>query len=179
MKRMTKWLAVLTAAILLLAVGCTAQPAQPAEPTEAPAVEQPTEAPAVEQPTEAPAVEQPTEEPAPDASVSIIDMMGHEVTLEKPAERIVALTASDCEIVFALGAGDLLVGRGEWCDYPAEVLAIPSVESGGNTNIEQILALNPDVVVMSSMAQTEEQVKQLNDAGVAVVVNEAKDIAGD
>ncbi len=177
MKRMTKWLAVLTAAILLLAVGCTAQPAQPAEPTEAPAVEQPTEAPAVEQPTEAPA-EQPTEEPAPDASVSIIDMMGHEVTLEKPAERIVALTASDCEIVFALGAGDLLVGRGEWCDYPAEVLAIPSVESGGNTNIEQILALNPDVVVMSSMAQTEEQVKQLNDAGVAVVVNEAKDIAG-
>lgn len=178
MKRMTKWLAVLTAAILLLAVGCTAQPAQPAEPTEAPAVEQPTEAPAVEQPTEAPAVEQPTEEPAPDASVSIIDMMGHEVTLEKPAERIVALTASDCEIVFALGAGDLLVGRGEWCDYPAEVLAIPSVESGGNTNIEQILALSPDVVVMSSMAQTEEQVKQLNDAGVAVVVNEAKDIAG-
>ena len=169
MKRMTKWLAVLTAAILLLAVGCTAQPAQPAEPTEAPAVEQPTEA---------PAVEQPTEEPAPDASVSIIDMMGHEVTLEKPAERIVALTASDCEIVFALGAGDLLVGRGEWCDYPAEVLAIPSVESGGNTNIEQILALNPDVVVMSSMAQTEEQVKQQNDAGVAVVVNEAKDIAG-
>ena len=169
MKRMTKWLAVLTAAILLLAVGCTAQPAQPAEPTEAPAVEQPTEA---------PAIEQPTEEPAPDASVSIIDMMGHEVTLEKPAERIVALTASDCEIVFALGAGDLLVGRGEWCDYPAEVLAIPSVESGGNTNIEQILALNPDVVVMSSMAQTEEQVKQLNDAGVAVVVNEAKDIAG-
>ena len=178
MKQTTKWLAVLTAAILLLAVGCTAQPAQPAEPTEAPAVEQPTEAPAVEQPTEAPAVEQPTEEPAPDASVSIIDMMGHEVTLEKPAERIVALTASDCEIVFALGAGDLLVGRGEWCDYPAEVLAIPSVESGGNTNIEQILALNPDVVVMSSMAQTEEQVKQLNDAGVAVVVNEAKDIAG-
>ena len=169
MKQTTKWLAVLTAAILLLAVGCTAQPAQPAEPTEAPAVEQPTEA---------PAVEQPTEEPAPDASVSIIDMMGHEVTLEKPAERIVALTASDCEIVFALGAGDLLVGRGEWCDYPAEVLAIPSVESGGNTNIEQILALNPDVVVMSSMAQTEEQVKQLNDAGVAVVVNEAKDIAG-
>ena len=178
MKQTTKWLAVLTAAILLLAVGCTAQPAQPAEPTEAPAVEQPTEAPAVEQPTEVPAVEQPTEEPAPDASVSIIDMMGHEVTLEKPAERIVALTASDCEIVFALGAGDLLVGRGEWCDYPAEVLAIPSVESGGNTNIEQILALNPDVVVMSSMAQTEEQVKQLNDAGVAVVVNEAKDIAG-
>jgi len=110
--------------------------------------------------------------------IKLVDMKGHEVTLKKPAERIVALTASDCEIVFALGAGDLLVGRGEYCDYPAEVFAIPSVESGGNTNIEQILALNPDVVVMSSMAQTEEQVKQLEDAGVAVVVSDAQDIEG-
>ena len=105
-------------------------------------------------------------------------MMGHEVMLEKPAERIVALSAADCEIVYALGAGDLLVGRGEWCDYPPEVLNVTSVESGGNTNIEQILALKPDVLVMSSMAQTEEQVKQLEDAGVAVVVSDAKDIAG-
>ena len=117
-------------------------------------------------------------EPEPDTTVKLVDMMGHEVTLEKPAERIVALSAADCEIVYALGAGDLLVGRGEWCDYPPEVLNVASVESGGNTNIEQILALKPDVLVMSSMAQTEEQVKQLEDAGVAVVVSDAKDIAG-
>ena len=113
-----------------------------------------------------------------DTTVALTDMMGHEVTLDKPAERIVALSAADCEIVYALGAGDLLVGRGEWCDYPAEVFDVPSVESGGNTNIEQILQLEPDVLVMSSMAQTEEQVKQLEDAGVAVVVSDAKDIAG-
>ena len=111
-------------------------------------------------------------------AVKLTDMKGHEVTLEKPAERIVALSAADCEIVYALGAGDLLVGRGEYCYYPAEVFDVPSVESGGNTNIEQILALKPDVVVMSSMAQTEEQVKQLEDAGVAVVVSDAADIAG-
>ena len=113
-----------------------------------------------------------------DTTVTLTDMMGHEVTLDKPAERIVALSAADCEIVYALGAGDLLVGRGEWCDYPAEVFDVPSVESGGNTNVEQILLLKPDVLVMSSMAQTEEQVKQLEDAGVAVVVSDAKDIAG-
>ena len=113
-----------------------------------------------------------------DTSVTLTDMTGHEVKLDKPAERIVALSAADCEIVYALGAGDLLVGRGEWCDYPAEVFDVPSVESGGNTNIEQILELKPDVLVMSSMAQTEEQVKQLEDAGVAVVVSDAADIAG-
>lgn len=113
-----------------------------------------------------------------DTTVTLTDMMGREVTLNQPAKRIVALSAADCEIVYALGAGDLLVGRGEWCDYPAEVLDVTSVESGGSTNIEQILALEPDVVVMSSMAQTEEQVKQLQDAGIAVVVSDAKDIAG-
>lgn len=113
-----------------------------------------------------------------DTTVRLTDMTGHEVVLEKPAERIVALSAADCEIIYALGAGELLVGRGEYCDYPEEVLNVPSVESGGTTNIEQILALNPDVVVMSSMAQTKEQVRALEDAGVAVVVSDAKDIAG-
>ena len=54
-------------------------------------------------------------------AVTVTDMTGREVTLEEPAERVVALTAADCEILYALGAGDLLVGRGEYCDYPAEV----------------------------------------------------------
>ena len=168
MKKTTKLWAILIAAILLLAVfGCK-------KPAAAPAAEEPTQAPAAE-PEPEPESEP---EPEPDTTVKLVDMMGHEVTLEKPAERIVALSAADCEIVYALGAGDLLVGRGEWCDYPPEVLNVASVESGGNTNIEQILALKPDVLVMSSMAQTEEQVKQLEDAGVAVVVSDAKDIAG-
>ena len=185
MNKTTKLWAILIAAILLLAAfACGKQTEKPAEPTAEPVAEQPVEEPAAEpaeepaaEPAEEPAAE-PAAEPEPDTAVTVVDMMGHEVTLKKPAERIVALTASDCEIVYALGAGDLLVGRGEYCDYPAEVFNVTSVESGGNTNIEQILALNPDVVVMSSMAQTEEQVKQLEDAGVAVVVNDAKDIAG-
>ncbi|MCC8140417.1 MAG: hypothetical protein LIO67_09030 [Lachnospiraceae bacterium] len=55
-------------------------------------------------------------------SVTLTDMKGREITLKEPAERIVALTASDCEILYAIGAGDTLVGRGEYCDYPEEVL---------------------------------------------------------
>ncbi len=110
--------------------------------------------------------------------VTITDMTGREITLEKPAERIVALTASDCEILFAIGAGEYLVGRGEYCDYPSEVFEVPSVQSGYETNLEQIIALNPDVLLMSTMAQTEEQVKMLTDAGIAVVVSDASDIEG-
>ncbi len=110
--------------------------------------------------------------------VTVTDMTGREVRLEKPAERIVALSAADCEFLFAIGAGDKLVGRGEYCDYPAEVFAVPSVQSGYDTNIEQIIALDPDVLLMSTMAQTEEQIAQLEAAGIAVVVSDAQDIEG-
>lgn len=115
------------------------------------------------------------EEPS---GVTITDMKGREITLDEPATRIVALTPSDCEILYAIGAGDTLVGRGEYCDYPAEVLEVPAVESGADTNIEQIIALQPDVLLMSDMAQTEEQIAQLEAAGIKVVVSEATNIEG-
>ena len=111
-------------------------------------------------------------------SFTVTDMTGREVELAAPAQRIVALTPSDCEILYAIGAGDLLVGRGTYCDYPAEVQEIPSVQSGYETNIEQIIALEPQVLLMSTMAQTEEQVAALEAAGVRVIVSDAQDIAG-
>ena len=110
--------------------------------------------------------------------VTVTDMKGREITLDAPAARIVALSPSDCEILYALGAEDTLVGRGQYCDYPEAVLEIPAVNSGAETNLEQILALNPQVVVMTAMAQTTEQVEALEKAGVKVVVSDAQDIAG-
>lgn len=171
----TKSLAILLVVAMLLALCACSQPAEPTTaPTEAPATA--TETPATAAPTEAPA--EPTDPPAEDTSITVTDMMGRTVTLEEPATRVVALTASDCEILYAIGAGDTLVGRGEYCDYPPEVLDIPAVNSGSDTNIEQILALEPQVLIMSDMAQTEEQVTQLESAGVHVVVSDAEDIAG-
>lgn len=110
--------------------------------------------------------------------ISITDMMGREVKLSAPAQRIVALTAADCEILYAIGAGEYLVGRGEYCDYPDAVLDVPSVQSGYETNVEQIIALHPDVLLMSTMDQTADQVAQLENAGIRVVVSDADDIAG-
>lgn len=111
-------------------------------------------------------------------SVAITDMYGREIVLDAPATRVVALTASDCEILCALGGEALLVGRGEYCDYPESIASVPVVQSGAETNIEEILALEPQVVLMSDMAQSEEQVKMLEDNGVRVVVSNADDIAG-
>lgn len=115
---------------------------------------------------------------AEDAAVTVTDMTGREITLDAPATRVVALTASDCEILYALGAGDTLVGRGEYCDYPQDVQAVASVQSGYETNIEEIIALEPQVVLMATMAQTKEQVEALEAAGIRVIVSDAQDIAG-
>ncbi len=111
-------------------------------------------------------------------AIAVTDMMGREIMLDKPAEKIVALAASDCEILYAIGAGDTLVGRGEYCDYPAEVKNVPAVQSGSETNIEQIIALEPQVVIMSIMSQTKEQVAALEDAGIEVIAVNAQDIEG-
>ena len=127
---------------------------------------------------------EPAEEPAGEpegsgeAAITVTDMTGREITLDEPATRVVALSAADCEFLYAVGAGDTLVGRGEYCDYPAEVLEVPSVQSGYDTNIEQIIALEPQVLLMSTMAQTEEQIAQLEEAGIKVVVSDAQDIEG-
>lgn len=115
---------------------------------------------------------------AKETSITVTDMTGREITLSEPATRIVALTASDCEILCALGAEDALVGRGEYCDYPESILELPVVQSGADTNIEQIIALQPQVVLMSTMAQTTEQAEALENAGIEVVISDAQNIEG-
>ncbi len=111
-------------------------------------------------------------------AVTVTDMMGREIVLDAPATRVVALTAADCEILCALGCGDALVGRGEYCNYPASVNDVPAVQSGYETNIEQIISLEPQVLFMATMAQTAEQVEALENAGIKVIVSDAQNIDG-
>ena len=115
---------------------------------------------------------------AEDGAITVTDMYDREITLAEPATRIVAMQPSDCEILCAIGCEDALVGRGQYCDYPESVLNLPVVQSGENTNIEEILALEPQVVLMNDMASSEEQVRQLEENGVKVVISKASDIEG-
>ena len=167
---MKKILCVILAVMMVLSLAaCGGSSSQPAA-TEAPAAPEATAAPPAATP-------EPTPEPAPE-TVTVTDMTGREVTIELPVTRVVALQPADCEILYALGAGDTVVGRGEYCDSPSEVLDVPSVQSGYNTNTEQIIALGPQVLFMSTMAQSEEQIQALENAGVHVVVSETTDIQG-
>ena len=113
---------------------------------------------------------------AEDTGITVTDMFGREVTLAEPATRIVVIQPSDCEILCAIGCEDAIVGRGQYVDYPASILDVPVVQSGAETNVEEILALQPQVVLMNSMSQSEEQVRQLEENGVKVVVSSTSNI---
>jgi iron complex transport system substrate-binding protein len=117
----------------------------------------------------------PAADPA-DGSITVTDMTGRDVTLTAPAQRVVALTAADIEILYAIGAGDTVVGRGEYCDYPPEVFEVEAVESGSETNVEQVIALEPDLLIMDTMDQSQEQIPQFEKAGIPVFVTSAKTI---
>ena len=114
---------------------------------------------------------------AESGGITVTDMADRTVTLAAPASRIVVLMPSDCEILFAIGAGDAIVGRGTYCDYPEETASIDSVGSGYELNEEQIIALDPDLVIMTKMGHTEDQVNGLTDAGITVLVTDAQTIA--
>lgn len=81
--------------------------------------------------------------------LSITDS-GKTYTFVKPAERIVSLAPSITEILFAIGAGELVVGRTNYCNYPAQTSKVESVGTLYEPNLEKILDLEPDTVIAAT-----------------------------
>ncbi len=104
--------------------------------------------------------------------IRITDLCGRDVTLDKPATKIAALSASDCEVLYAIGAGDTIIARGTFCDYPEEVKNVKDLGSGELTNIEELVAAKPDIVLMSKTGFTLDQVNAMEAAGLKTFVNE-------
>jgi iron complex transport system substrate-binding protein len=102
------------------------------------------------------------------AKIDVKDGLQREVKLDGPAKRIVSLSPSNTEILFALGAGAQVVGRDEFSDYPAEAKPIPRIGgSNGKYNMEAIAALKPDLVLAAEF-NTPDQVKALEQLNLTV-----------
>jgi len=87
-----------------------------------------------------------------------------------PAHRIVSLLPSFTEILFAIGAGDRVVGRTQWCDYPPAALAVPSVGEALPPNVEAVAARRPDLVVLYNAGPNVTAAKQLERLGIPTVL---------
>ena len=102
--------------------------------------------------------------------IAVTDDAGRQVTLAAPGRRIVSLLPSFTEILFAIGAGDRLVGRTTWCDYPPEALAVPSVGDGMPPSVEAVAARRPDLVVLYRSGPNVTAAEQLERLGIRTVL---------
>jgi iron complex transport system substrate-binding protein len=112
----------------------------------------------------------------------LVDDLGYSLTLTEPPERIVSLAPSNTEILFAVGAGDKVVGVTDYCNYPHNFAAW--IEAGNMTSIgnyygpsvEPIVALDPDLVLAST--GSEDAAENMRSQGYNVLVVEAQNITG-
>lgn len=86
--------------------------------------------------------------PAPPAGTPLVDDLGRSVVVPARPARVLSLAPSNTEWVFALGAGDRLVGRTDACDAPPEAARVPSVGGLFPPELERILLTRPDLVLM-------------------------------
>lgn len=107
-------------------------------------------------------------------AIEFTDIKGRNVTLEEKPSRIVSLSPSNTEILFALGAGNKLVGVTSYCDYPEEVKDIEKIGTFEGPNIEMIKKVEPDVVLAGGYIQ-EDIITALENLNIPVVSTEASD----
>ena len=88
-----------------------------------------------------------TQQPAPVETASSSAPADETVPTDVP-QRIVSLSPTHTEMLFAIGAGDQLVAVDDFSNYPAEALDLPNELSGFEPNVEAIAAYDPDLVVI-------------------------------
>ena len=167
---------LLVAALLIAAcqAGPAATPSAGPSPTPTPtSTGTPTQAPTA---TSAPT---PTATAAPEYPLTLTDDEGTPVTLPDEPDAVVSLTPATTELVFALGAGDKIVGRTDFDDYPPEVVDVPAVATFSGVLIEQVVDLEPDLVIAGGNNFTPRgDVERLRDLGMRVLVVYAPDMDG-
>lgn len=109
-----------------------------------------------------------SEQGSEDFPVTIIDDMGRKVTLASEPQRLISLAPSHTEILFALDLGDRVVGVTTFCDYPEEAKSRAKIGGFSSPSLEKIVALEPDLILATSMHQ--QIIGSLEDAGLAVLV---------
>lgn len=113
------------------------------------------------------------------AASGVVDDFGTPVpagTLAAPA-RIVSLSPTTTEILFAIGAGSRVVGRTHWDTWPPAAQRLPDLGPGLRPNVEAVLARHPDLVLLYASNDNRDAAAQLRAAGVPVIALKADRLA--
>jgi iron complex transport system substrate-binding protein len=112
------------------------------------------------------------------AGREIVDDEGHHIALPATVDRVVSLAPNLTEILFSVGGGKTLVGDTTYCDYPAEAKNIEKIGDTANPSVERIIALRPQVVLVSTSSQLEVFTRQLEGHDIRVFVTDPRDLEG-
>jgi iron complex transport system substrate-binding protein len=113
------------------------------------------------------------------ANIEVVDGLGRTVSLSSVPQKIISLAPSNTELLFAIGAGQQVVGRDEFSDFPDEAKAIASGGgSMGKYSLEQITALQPDLIIAAEI-NSPELVQSIESLGFKVYyLSNPKDLDG-
>ncbi|RLE51688.1 MAG: cobalamin-binding protein, partial [Candidatus Methanomethylicota archaeon] len=115
--------------------------------------------------------------------LAVVDDFNRTIAIAEEPKRIVSLAPSNTEILYAIGAGDKLIGVTRYCDYPQEVIErkntgdLAVVGGFSDVNIELIVSLKPDLVIAFGTLQVN-VVKALEGHGIPVIALNPQDIEG-
>jgi ABC-type Fe3+-hydroxamate transport system substrate-binding protein len=105
------------------------------------------------------------------AVLRVYDDRNRALDFRSPPKRVVSLVPSDTLNVAALGCASVLVGRTDWCELPADVVArLPSVGGTKNPRVDAVCALEPDLVLANQEENTRGDLEKLAQRGVRVYV---------
>lgn len=107
----------------------------------------------------------------------MVDGLSRRVSVPAKVDRVVSLAPNLTEIVYAVGAGNRLVGDTTFCDYPAEARSVAKVGDTIHPSLESVVALRPQVVLISTSSQLEAFMRQLDEQHITVFVTDAHDLA--
>lgn len=106
------------------------------------------------------------------ARVAVIDDEGRAVELAQPARRIVSLAPHLTEQLFAIGAGDLIVGTTDFADFPEAAKGLPRVARAHSVDLERVSAARPDLVLVWGSGFPPATVDAVRRLGVPTFVSE-------
>ncbi|MCS7157445.1 MAG: cobalamin-binding protein [Blastocatellia bacterium] len=104
----------------------------------------------------------------------VTDEIGRRVAIPSPPQRVISLAPSVTEMLFALGLGERIVGVTSYCDYPPAARDKEKVGDLLNPSIERVLALRPDLVIVSTATQLERFARRLEEVGIPLYVVDAE-----
>lgn len=108
----------------------------------------------------------------------VTDDLGRMIKIPVKINRAISLAPNLTENIFAVGAGDKLVGVTTFCDYPAEAKDIQKIGDTINPNMESIIALKPQIVFVSTASQMETFTKTLEQNGIVVFITNPNNLDG-